>query len=439
MQPRNPRPRTIARISLQLSIVHCALFILAAACVSPTSTPTQPAPGPTATPTSVLANSTALPASTPSETAQVLRLWLPPQFAPDESTPSGKVLLAQLAAFEESSGWRVEVRVKKLAGQGGLLDHLRTSLTVAPSVSPDVIALDSVMLAAAADTIQPLTTISDAEVSDYYPFATNAARVNDTLMALPFAADALGYAYSTSAYTLTPQSWADLDIESGLVWLPLNDPTALITLQQYVALGGALTDETGQPTLNAPLLAQVLADYQVMQGASLLPVDVLAAANLDASWTAYRDGRATGAAALFSQYLADRSRVTATSFTFIPVRGGNRATFARQWNYALVAVDPTRQAAALDLMRWLTAPDNVGAWTLAANVLPARAQALNAWSDTTLATAADRLLNAAQPEPAPSVLSVVGPPVTAAVQAVLNGQASPESAAATAATTIANK
>lgn len=369
----------------------------------------------------------------------MLRLWLPPQFAPNEDTPSGKVLLAQLAAFEESSGWKVEVRVKKLAGQGGLLDSLRTSLTVAPSTSPDVIALDSTLLANATDAIQPLLTMSDEELIDYYPFALNAARLNDKLMALPFATDALGYAYSTNAYTLTPQSWADLNVENGLVWLPLNDPTAIVTLQQYAALGGALTDETGQPTLNAPLLAQVLADYQVMQGAGLLPVDVLASTNLDTTWTAYRDSRATGASALFSEYLTDRSRVSATSFTFIPVRGGKPATFARQWNYALVSTDPTRQAAALDLMRWLTLPENLGAWTLAANVMPARSQALTAWSDPGLAATADRLLNVALPEPAPSVLSVIGPPVTAAVQAVLNGQASPESAAETAATTINNK
>jgi len=302
-----------------------------------------------------------------------------------------------------------------------------------------VIALDSSMLPAAAGSVQPLTQITDGEVIDFYPFALQTARLNNMLIALPFAADVLGMAYSTTAYPLPPASWTDLKPENGPTWLPLSDPMALVTLQQYAGLGGSLTDAAGQPTLDATLLAQVLSDYQSMQIAGLLPAESFGSLTVDQTWVAYRESRATVAAAFFGNYLTDRRRVTATAFTFIPTHNGTRATFARQWNYALVTDDLARQAIALELMRWLTAPDNLGAWTLASAVLPPRSQALAMWRDTSLAAVADPLLKAAQPEPPQSVIVVVGPPVAAAVQAVLNGQATPEAAAAAAAATVAGR
>jgi maltose-binding protein MalE len=395
--------------------------------------------GVTATPTSVLENSTPVPVATADVSAQTLRLWLPPQFAATEATPGGRALLAQLAVFEKARGWRVEVRVKKVSGQGGMIDALHTSLDVAPGVSPDVIALDTSMLSSAAGSIQPLLQVTEGDVIDFYPFALQTVKLDSTLIALPFAADALGFVYSTTAYGVPPQSWNDLNSESGDVYLPLEDPIALVTLQQYVALGGDLIDSTGQPTLDAFVLAQVLSDYQSLQMAGLLPAEAIGLPGVEETWAAYREGQASAATAFFGSYLADRRRLGATGFTFVPTRTGARATFATQWNYALVTSDPSRQAIALELMRWLTAPDNLGPWTMAASVLPARSQALGEWTDTFLAAVGDQLLKTARAGPPPSALVIVGPPVAAAVQSVLNGQASPASAAAAAAATVVGR
>lgn len=429
-------------VKLRLVICHLSFVILLSACVSPTATvtPSLAPVGITPTPTSVLANSTSVP-TTPEPTTQMLRLWLPPQFAPDENTPGGQVLLAQLAAFEKTSGWQVEVRVKKTVGQGGLLDALHTALQVAPSTSPDVIALDSLMLASETTTgsLQPLTQFSQGDLVDFYSFALQSVRFDNTLMALPFAADVLGFAYSTNPYPFAPQTWADLKPENGVAALPLNDTTGLVTVQQYLALGGELSDSTGQITLDKIILTQVLTDYQTLQAVGLLPLESINAASAEVSWMAYRESRAAVAVTFFGSYLVDRHRVAATAIAPIPTRTGATLTLARQWNYALVTTDPARQAIALDLMRWLTAPDNLGPWTLAAAVLPPRAQALNAWSEPGLAAVADSLLSIAQPEPSSTLLAKIGPAINTAVQSVLSGQATPEQAANTAAATVAGR
>jgi ABC-type glycerol-3-phosphate transport system substrate-binding protein len=328
------------------------------------------------------------------------------------------------------------VRIKKISGQGGLLDALNTALQVAPSTSPDVIALDNALLLTAAQSLQPLPVIPAEELSDFFSFTLRSTQTEAGQIALPFAVNTLGLAYSTAAYPTPPRVWADLKPENGTVWLPLNDSTALVTLQQYLARGGALTDADGQAALEADILAKVFSDYQAMQAAGLLPAQSFTANSLDDSWITYRESRASAVIALFNSYLIDRPRVAATGFTFIPTSTGARLTFARQWNYALVATDPSRQAIAIELIRWLTLPENLGAWTLAINTLPPRAEALVAWRSTGLVPTIEQFLTHAQPEPSPAILAVVGPPITAAVQAVLTGQASPESAAAAAANAV---
>ncbi|MBI3243528.1 MAG: extracellular solute-binding protein [Chloroflexi bacterium] len=423
------------------------IFILAACSFQPGPAPaTSPPTAVTAEPTATTAaspepNKSPLPQTPVAPATQTLRLWFPPQLAPTNDDAAGRQLLTQLQAFEDSHpGWQIEVRAKKLTGQGGLLDSLQTTLQSAPGISPDVIVADGPTLTNAAPFLQTLTEhFGEAELADFYPFALQAARIDNQLLGLPFAADALGLAYSTNVYVTPPLAWVDLNTGAGPIWLPLNDPTALVTLQQYVALGGSLTDETGKPAINSTVLAQVLTYYQFLQVNDLLSIGSLESVNTADTWLAYRESRATSAAAYASTYFAERDRVAATGYTLLPTREGNSLTFASQWNYALVAADPTRQSMALELMRWLTAPDNLSAWTLEAQLLPTRGAALTQWPDPALRAIAGEAVTAAQPLPSSTLLGVLGPPITLAVQSVLSGQATPEVAAEAAAQTIAGR
>ncbi len=417
-----------------------ALEMALTACVA------APAPTlmPSATPTGALAPAATDSPATPAPTAaspQTLRLWLPPQFAPDPSTPGGKALLSQLDEFEKQhAGVQVEVRVKKTTGQGGLLNSLQAAMQVAPGAAPDVIALSNPMLLSAASLAQPLDgALTDADLADFYPFALQSARVESHWLALPFAADVIGLAYSTSAYAAPPVAWRDMPETGGPLWLPLADPAARVTLQQYVALGGALTDEAGNPVIDATLLATVLAQYQSLQTAGLLPEASATVDDPAKTWAAYRENRAAAAAASLSDFLADRQRVVSTGFAPLPTPNGARVALASQWNYVLITSDPARQAVAFELMKWLTAPENLGPWALASAVLPARPQALARWPNTGLRAIAADMLSVAQPEPSATLLAAIGPPVAAAVQAVLSGQSTPLTAANTAAATVAGK
>ena len=438
----------LARVKLGKLGFWALGFLLLVSCIA------QPGPAPTSLPTATAAvepsatpditpepNESPFPQPTSAPVIQTLRLWLPPQFEPTADSVAGQLLLDQLKEFEGAHpGWRVEVRVKKAAGQGGLINALQTAVQSAPGVAPDVIALDGPMLATAAPLIQPLTArFTEDELADFYPFTLQAARVENELLGLPFAADALGLAYSTAVYVTPPLAWVDINTGTGPLWLPLNDPTALVILQQYLALGGSLADEDGNPAIDPGTLAQVLAYYQFLQVNNLISIGSLGAASPAETWLAYRESRATSAAAFTSAYFADRQRVAATAFTLLPTREGNRLTFASQWNYALATADPARQAVGLELMRWLTASNNLGEWTMAVGMLPTRAKALTQWPDADLRAIAGEAVTAAQPMPSPSLLNVLGPPITTAVQDVLAGRSSAEAAASAAAQAIVGR
>jgi ABC-type glycerol-3-phosphate transport system substrate-binding protein len=117
-----------------------------------------------------------------------------------------------------------------------------------------------------------------------------------------------------------------------------------------------------------------------------------------------------------------------------PTQDGYPFTIVQDaWAIALVTRDPNRQALAMTLFNWLTAPDNNAEWTQAAGYLPSTRSALRAWdiSEAEQVVLHD-MLEAAFHTPAPDVMAEVGPVLQTAVEGVLTKTASPQEAARTA-------
>jgi ABC-type glycerol-3-phosphate transport system substrate-binding protein len=119
-----------------------------------------------------------------------------------------------------------------------------------------------------------------------------------------------------------------------------------------------------------------------------------------------------------------------------PTSDGSPFTLADGWGWALVNKNAHR-AEAVDLLNWLTEPGRLAGWTQAAAVLPTRAAVLAGWGNTRFAALAATALAHAQLQPSERILGVVGPVLRQATDDVLNGRATPEAAAQTAARTLA--
>jgi ABC-type glycerol-3-phosphate transport system substrate-binding protein len=317
------------------------------------------------------------------------------------------------------------------------LHSLAAAYNVAPAVLPNVIALnrDDLAAAAAAGLVTPLDKFFPSDAfSDYYPFAQIMGRGTDgQLIGVPFAADAQVLAYNGYLYSTSPVSWTT--VTTGTFIFPGADPGALTLLNEYLALGGAVTDSAGKPALNAEILARALTFFHSAREAGLLPMSTMAYADSTATWQAFRQGRATLAVTSAHLYLAE-TNPPPTTVTLMPAPGGKPLALAQGWSWAIVNTRPENHAAAAALVAWLTDPQHLADWTLAAGLLPVRTSVLADWKAAPRTAFADGVLSQAQLSPPDNIVSVVGPPLQQALTDVLNDRATAASAAAIAVQTV---
>jgi ABC-type glycerol-3-phosphate transport system substrate-binding protein len=429
-------PRPGLRAGLALAV------LLLAACratpSAPTATPTAPTTPNALTPTAAAATPGAESTLTPAP-AGAVRVWLPPEFTPDFSTASGRVLAEQIQAFEALyPGAAVEVRTKAAGGAGGLLNALVTASNAAPGVLPDLVALrrDDLALAAAGGLVIPLEPYLPPEtLDDFYPFAEHIGHAGGAWVGLPFAADARVLAYRADVYASPPLLWSEL--LTGTLVLPAGESSGLTVLTAYLARGGALGEPGGPPQLDPDVLADTLRQFQELQLAGRLPLSTLDYADSSATWDVFRERRAALAVTSAQWFLAESHRVDSAAMTTLPTVGQGGLALADGWSWALVSAAPERRALAAALLAYLIAPEQHAAWTEAKPALPTRAATLAGWTNARHAALAAGVLTRAQLQPSNSVLAVVGPPLRQALADVLTGRATPFAAATAAAETIA--
>jgi multiple sugar transport system substrate-binding protein len=374
--------------------------------------------------------------------AITLTLWTTEIFFPTEADDSGQILAQQWQAFEAAHpDVTIEYVLKKPYGKGGILDFLNTALAAAPTVLPDLVILDTFELneAAEAGLIQPLDELVSSELQqDLFPFARRS--FDGQLMGIQFEADIEHLIYNTNKIDSPPMTWREVLSDSVAYIFPAGGEGGLANdafLIQYLAVGGRLDDESGKPLLDEDALAQVLQFYKDGLETGVIPPSVLEFEGLDDCWPVYVSAKAAMSNVSSAKYLADRGLLKNTSFAAIPTRDGNIGTLSKGWALAVVTEDPGRQAAAAQLIEWLLEPENTADWNLAAGHLPTRQEAFDylGTTDDYFPFVRRQLANV-YPRPMASAYEKIGRALQRAIQDVLQGEASPEAAAAAAVTAV---
>ena len=418
-----------------LAVIGIIAVLIACAPTAPTPATPTPTATPALPPTATAAPTTAAPLT--------LTLWLPTRF---NAEPARQILAQQLAAFAASDdGAPTQVLIKTDLGPGGLFDLLKSASPVAPRLLPDLIALDAAELepAARAGLLQPIDPLLPADlVADLFPFARDLGTINQALYGIVYNADLEHLAFDSKQINPAPVRWNEIVSATRVYVFAVRDADWLISdtaLAHYLALGGRLIDAEGQPQLDQAALTELLTKYRQAQAAAVLPRNLLDIADEPAAWQIFQ---ATGAALVnvrATRYLGAASRWPAVQFAPLPAFDSPTRPIARGWVLALVAREPRRQAAAVRLLQWLLAPDRNGALTQASRVLPGRSAALSVWdqADPYIGFIRDQLTTARAAPPA-SILTVVGPPLSKAIEDVLTGRATPVEAAQAAVTALGN-
>jgi ABC-type glycerol-3-phosphate transport system substrate-binding protein len=385
-----------------------------------------PPPPPTATvpdiPVTEISPTPAAPAS--------LRVWLPAQFDPASGSPAGNLLQERLDEFARRAGIDIVVRVKSESGAGGLFDSLSAANAAAPLALPDLVLLPRPQLETAAlkGLIYPLDgLVEPVGESDWFPYAVQLARLQNSTFGLPFAGDGQVLVYRPESIAQSPSDWrTTLDQDQALIF-SAADEFSLFTLAEYMAAGGAVQDEDGRPALQVRPLTNVLTYYQQGSEVEVFPVWITQLESADQAWQAFNEDRADQAVILASNFLA--APPAGSTLTTIPTPGGEPFTLATGWVWALSSPQSERRALSVDLAEFLTEGDFLSAWTAAAGYLPPRASALSGWTDPVLSNLVGAIVQSAQVIPPNDVLAALGPTLLQATVEVLKAEAAPADAA----------
>ena len=354
----------------------------------------------------------------------VLTLWVPPQFDPDGGALGSALLRGRLEEFEQANpGVRVIVRVKAQSGPGGLLDSLASTSAAAPAAIPSLIALPRSELESAAlkGLVYPLDNLSTAiDQSDWFPFAKQLALVQGATFGLPFAGDAQVLLYRPARVPVIPATWEEILRRGEPLAFAASDPQSMVTLNLYAGSGGAVADVQGRPTLNAPVLAQVLKLYEDGAKGGTFPSWLAQYQTDGQAWQAYLEERTPWVVNWASRYLAELP--PDTSLAPLPPLTEEPYTLATGWLWALAEPDPNHQEMAVHLAEFLADGDFLAGWSEQNGYLPTRPSALADWQNQSLRTLLNDVVVAAEVRPRNELLASIGPALQEATLQILRNE-----------------
>ncbi len=356
----------------------------------------------------------------------ILTVWTSERHAPSSETPGGQVLLEQLAAFDEARpDIQVEVYVKRVSGPGSMLAYLRSAPTVAPGILPDLVLLDREALVQAAneELVAPIERLVDPAVaSELYPAAISVGSVEGTLIGLPYVLETEHVVYRTSIYKDPPVTFEDVLASPE----PFVFPAGTIgkvnrtTLTQYLAAGGTLIDENGDPTLDIEALNAVLTFTAEAREKGVIDPALFQLTDPAESMEMYLTRQTSLAVTTSTNYLHEIDVLRSTSAAAIPNADGIPFALATGWSWCVTTTDLDHQTAAMALLNFMLNPINQGEYTQASGWLPTQSRSLTVWGDgNEYARFADQLLENAIMRPNAVTIGEAGMAIQQALEDVL--------------------
>lgn len=401
-----------------LRFLILAGLILSAGCSSlePLLASLTPSPAPTRP-----ATSTSTPVSIPTATITVepasssLRVWLPAEFNPNGEGPIAELLARRIAEFRiKHPDLQIDIRIKKAEDDGETLNALSVTSAAAPSALPDLILLSrsDLEVAARLGLLHPIKDLSTSlDNPNWYSYAQQLGRVQNTGYGLPFVGDALVLIYYPELGQLV--SWEDVLASDGHIVFPAGNPQALIGLSLYASAGGKIVDDQGLPTLEQDALTRVLT--LVAEGVSkeVFPPSLVNVTNEAQTLQIYRTGSANKGIVSYLNYRpAEDGAVTP-----LPGVDGPAFSYATGWLWALAGANRENQRLAAELAEFMVDEDFLAEWMSATGYLPTRPSLVEE-GDRTMGA----ILESAHPIPSSDVLSVLSPLMQEALSRVLNGE-----------------
>ncbi|MCJ7733063.1 MAG: extracellular solute-binding protein, partial [Anaerolineales bacterium] len=362
--------------------------------------------------------------------SQTLIIWVPPQFDLADGSTADNLFLSRLDEFlSRRPQVEIQVRVKSLSGEFGLLDSLQVTGSAAPIILPDLIALPRPLLEQAfmEGLVLPLDDYTDTIAgNDWFNYALDLALVDEQIAGIPFAGDLMVLAYKNDTGETPPPDWkAVLQTQKALAF-PASDSRGLVTLALYQSLAGDLVDADNQPFLQEDAMLEVLSYYQQAQAANVMPYWLTQFETDQQAWQSYQDRQSTLAITWSSILLGSES--PNTSMASIPTQDEKPFSYADGWVWCVIPSDLETEKVAVELAEFLTEASYLSTWGIEAGYLPVRPSGLESWTETSNFATLQQLLPSAVLLPGEELLIKLGPVIRDAVVGVLKDQIEPQTA-----------
>lgn len=407
------------------SLPAISLFILiAAAMLSSCSTPVSPLPQPTIAPLSTPQTTiSAVPPGSPSETkpATHLVIWVPDQLLERNSPLLLELIQRQTELFvNKHPDISVDVRIKNSKGPSILLDTLQNTSLAAPASLPDLILVDreEMEVAALKGLLIPFDGATDIlAANDWMESTRQLATIQGSTFGIPIASDALVYLSPASEKkTLPPLT------EGKPILCYLNDPKAFLPLSLYLAAGGSLVDEMGNPTLDRAAFLSDIQQIKKAQDTGALPswvMDITGPTDINRYYTSGRGNRLAVWYAETAESILSESEIS--EFTDA---AGNPATLVRGWFWAMTQPDSSRRKVTVELAETLAEESFLAEFQQTARLLPVR-QSPKVLENPALVSQAKIVANG-RPIPDGLFLVTLSPIFQDAIRQIYTGLSTPE-------------
>ncbi len=373
---------------------------------------------PTATPTLEL---------TPAGPLQLV-VWWPDTLAPASKAEAVALLQTQIAAFEAAQpDIEVELRLKKAAGIGGILEMLRAASAVAPGARPDLLLLQraDLLTAVQANLLEPLEgRVSSAILGDLYTAALELGQVGGQLHGLAYALEVQHVAYAPPPVEGNFASFETTLAAGRPLVFAAGQPAGVseIFLLHYVSAGGSLAD-LNLGRVNVDALRAVFAFYAEAAERGVLPRSVANYTTISDYFQEFKTGASAAVitSTLYQQMVAEDQRWL---FAPIPTASGQPATLLDGWMWATTAASGDRQAAATRFLNWMFEVERQAELTQAAGWLPSQrtARRMQSQPNTGYLNFANGLLLNASPALSESLSASTARVLENALLAVISGQ-----------------
>lgn len=383
--------------------------------------------------TAIAQQPTPTPAPTIEPTPAVTRLviWWPESLAPMNNSEAAELLSEQISAFRAAQGnVEVQLRRKLDGGVGGIMSTLRAASPVAPGALPDLTLLrrEDMQAAAQSGLIHSLDgQAPPAVLDDLYRSALALGQIGSTLYGLPYLMDVQHMAYSR-ADAAAPSRFEDILAQQISFALPAAQTSVMnnILLAQYLDAGGTLPVNRIEDA-DVEALLTVLQFYEQAAQQGLIDPAVLNYTSPADYRTSLTSGTLAAGGVSSSLYLNLLGADTALTFGPIPTESGAPVGQVDGWMWVMTTANADRQALAARFLSWMMDATRQSEYSQAANMIPSRRSALQAWPASAYINFIRQLLNNPLPL-AGSDSGTIARAMQNALVAVLAGEASAEAA-----------